>query len=185
MRLTIFSLYVVPGSKSCASQSRITNFLLAATGIDCRRPSATNARSTLPRLVGRIGELGRRRASVRLTGRSLKRIADDAEPIVTADDEAGFDELAKSLGDLCRSKAGRRDDPVDVQRAELDRSDNPSAMCIGQQPDQRGRVEVGHDQYPRSGYTAPCSDLPCANRRILVVMRSDSSGSSISSVAPM
>ena len=47
IRFTIFSLYVLPGSKSCANQSRITVLFAAATGIDCRRPSTTNARSTL------------------------------------------------------------------------------------------------------------------------------------------
>ena len=32
-----------------------------------------------------------------------------------------------------------------LRAAELDRSDNTSTMRIGQQPDQGGRVEVGHD----------------------------------------
>ena len=103
MRLTIFSLYVVPGSKSCASQSRITSRLPAATGIDCRRPSTTNAPKYLARLVGRVGELGRRRSECWPAAPLVETTSPStAETIGAADDEAGFDQLAHRLGDLRR-----------------------------------------------------------------------------------
>ena len=153
IRLTICSLYVLPGSNSCASQSRITTRLAAATGIDCRRPSTTNARSTLRASSGASSNSVDRRSGVGLPrgavwktspahGRGRRRDC-TIKPASTS--------RAQRLGDLRRSEPGRGNDLVDVRRAELDGGDHPAPMAVGEQPDQRGRVEVGQRSVPEVG----------------------------------
>ena len=180
--VTICSLYALPGSNSCPT-SRDPALFAGATGstattVDDERPQH------LSDLVGSSSnsfEAGRCWPA----GHDLKCTATTPRPSSPLTTRPVSTSLPSALATCADPR------PVAATIASTCAAPSSTAAttlrrCVSaSRPTNAVASSSATAQYPRSGYTAPWRCLPWANRRMLVVMRSESSGSSISSVAPM